>query len=348
MKKIMLLCVFIFGCGDTLITQNIIVDENKEKDYSKELDWSNIDLNDDGIPENYVTSIKAQNGPDCVLFAITGMLEMQYKIDNKIIMDLDLSEQSILNCARRNQFGSEEVLNYYKKYGVMEEKYIRVNEWNSMCDVCERYFTSRAFGFMDLNNVPFYGIKNYSVYDTYNMNENSRKELLKSLIKNGPVEIEINSWNGLKNDKTGRVVCTGWAGWSGHAVTLVGYKDEGNVFILKNSHADGTLKELIFANSADCQVATKIFAINGTWSEYGKGQDFCFDNVDSDGDNIINAYDNCPYNANPNQENQDNDLLGDACDPCVDGVGVMNNPWDQCLRVNTDTEEVLSRPVLFN
>ena len=39
---------------------------------------------------------------------------------------------------------------------------------------------------------------------------------------------------------------------------------------------------------------------------------------DEDGDNVIHAFDNCPDDANPLQQNDDGDLFGNACDPCPD------------------------------
>jgi hypothetical protein len=71
-------------------------------------------------------------------------------------------------------------------------------------------------------------------------------------------------------------------------------------------------------------------------------------NADPDGDgfptfnlktpeNAIN--DNCPYMYNPDQADLDEDDLGDACDPDVDGDGVLD-PSDNCPRdYNPDQED---------
>ena len=46
------------------------------------------------------------------------------------------------------------------------------------------------------------------------------------------------------------------------------------------------------------------------------------DIYDGDGDGIVDSEDNCPDKANHYQENLDNDLLGDVCDPDKDGDGI--------------------------
>ena len=46
--------------------------------------------------------------------------------------------------------------------------------------------------------------------------------------------------------------------------------------------------------------------------------------IDSDGDGIANAEDNCPQNANPSQTNSDEDAYGDACDDCPENSEKYN------------------------
>ena len=46
---------------------------------------------------------------------------------------------------------------------------------------------------------------------------------------------------------------------------------------------------------------------------------------DPDGDGILNIYDNCPNAYNPNQEDADGDLLGNACDACNELVNIDGN-----------------------
>jgi hypothetical protein len=54
------------------------------------------------------------------------------------------------------------------------------------------------------------------------------------------------------------------------------------------------------------------------------------DNRDSDGDGVIDLYDNCPARFNPSQLDRDGDGLGDACDPDADGDGIPDPPSAWC------------------
>lgn len=59
--------------------------------------------------------------------------------------------------------------------------------------------------------------------------------------------------------------------------------------------------------------------------------------VDTDGDGVADAIDNCPSVLNPDQGDLDADGIGDSCDPDRDGDGVFN-VLDNCPRVANQTQ----------
>ncbi|AOW17040.1 hypothetical protein LPB03_05980 [Polaribacter vadi] len=58
---------------------------------------------------------------------------------------------------------------------------------------------------------------------------------------------------------------------------------------------------------------------------------------DDDNDNILDINDNCPNISNPNQSDVDGDGLGDACDSDIDGDG-FNNSSDNCPNIYNPTQ----------
>lgn len=62
---------------------------------------------------------------------------------------------------------------------------------------------------------------------------------------------------------------------------------------------------------------------------------------DEDGDGVIDSEDNCPSDANPNQEDCDEDGAGDACDdPCV--LGGLQVPGDYNQDAGVDISDAIS------
>jgi hypothetical protein len=62
--------------------------------------------------------------------------------------------------------------------------------------------------------------------------------------------------------------------------------------------------------------------------------------TDMDDDKIVDADDNCPAVANPDQENLDFDQHGDVCDDDIDGDGQDNETEEDCKSDPYDAESM--------
>lgn len=242
--------------------------------YPINLSWADKDLNTDGFGENYITPIKNQPCSDCYAYAAIGLMEARWQIDNKTSVSLDLSEQNLHNCMNIscNQSGDVWwVFNYIITYGLMLEENSPTGSWSS-CENCAEMTTS-GLGLIPVRNVPFYKVKSYNriVVKEY---ENRRVALIKEL-QTGPVTVGIDSWldfqesNGIfrcnKTRETG----------SGHALIIVGYKNDGDLFIAKNSWGENGLITISFDGAEPCGFASDIVSLptNSIYVDWGK--DYC-------------------------------------------------------------------------
>lgn len=64
----------------------------------------------------------------------------------------------------------------------------------------------------------------------------------------------------------------------------------------------------------------------------GSDEDCPSTDWDTDGDGVMDAYDNCMYHDNPDQSDLDGDGLGDSCDTDMDGDGILNS--DDCAMLD--------------
>ncbi|MFH1193604.1 MAG: C1 family peptidase [bacterium] len=287
--------------------------------FPKNLSWADIDLDGDGIGENYLTPAKVQPCADCFIYAATALVEAQWQIDHPSPFVLDLSEQNIHNCLRipcDAKGDQRTILDYIRDFGLMLEEDSSTGKWRASCDSCDKQLETKN-GFVPMEKAAFIRIKGFEAVELP-VDYAKKKAVLVAALQKGPVIVNVVSWRGYKNDN-GTLYCVNRQ-WSGHVVVLVGYKENGQVFIAKDSSKSygGALIDMAFDGGEECGFATMAHQIpaGGTYLSWGSGKSFCYSSGDLDSDGIPDSHDNCPIVPNPGQENADGDLLGDVCDPC--------------------------------
>lgn len=340
----LLIGMFLAACGgeiQTDVPESPIGDVpvTKSGAIPRSMSWANRDLDGDGVGENYVTSIKAQPCSDCFMYAAVGLLEMQFQIDHGLSINLNLSEQSIHNCLRITCDGAGDqtiMLDHLKKYGVMAEEYAPTGIWYG-CPNCAGYILT-SVGWISIAGIPFYSFGEYRTVVSPSMPYGDRKMAMVKALQDGPLVMDVSSWWGWGNSN-GTLYCKG-QNPSGHAVVVVGYENYGDAFLVKNNHGEGKLIRMIFEGGYDCGFAHRVHQIvpGSTYASWGLGEKFCYAMTDSDRDGVPDTYDNCPYTENEDQKNSDNDLLGDACDPCSNDFNWFTGYY--CASKPTATAEV--------
>lgn len=314
-KIIILLFSFLFsGCYETVIEPG---PDPKLTKYPVNLSWESVDLDNDGIKENYITSIKKQRCGDCFIYAAIGLLEIQYQIDHQIQINLDLSEQSLHNCLRIqcNMGGDDrDILNYLQSFGVVEERHDMTGFWGT-CNSCPIFPDD-----ISIEPMTFFYLGDWKQITNEKMSAETRRFNIVEALQTGPVTLQVDSWPGLvSNDDTLSCIKKNLGS---HIVIAVGYESHGKVLIIKNSHGENKTLKLLFEDVEMCGIGAMSNQIIpfSTYSLPQRESKFCDSAQDSDIDGIPDSKDNCPFDSNKDQKNTDNDLFGDACDICPNDV----------------------------
>ena len=172
--------------------------------------------------QNIVTSVKDQGAcGSCWAFAVAGAYECSYAIRNNK-WKRDISEQQMVNCVAGSDCGGgnhSNAMDYMVATGVPSENIEPYTVSNGNCDA---------------GNSGSYQAINWG-YVNPNRNIPTVSELKAALCEYGPITIGIYATSALKTYTTG-VFNEGITGRSSnHAVVLVGWDDEKNAWLIKNS-----------------------------------------------------------------------------------------------------------------
>jgi len=314
---VVVMMAFAWGCCDG---GTCVPDINE---FPKHFSWASVDLDGDGVPENYMTTIKRQPCGDCFLYAATAAYEIQFGIDRGVNIMLDLSEQNIHNCRRHpcDEGGDPAgVLEHIRDFGILPEQLAPTGSWGP-CRNCLSVFLSDS-GPVFPDQVMYYRTGGFrEIYPT-SMDYLSKKPLLVEALQYGPVIVGVRNWGGWL--KSGDILyCTNNKQTGAHAVLIVGYRNRGGAFLVKNSHGEKQLWKMVFDGGDKCGFAATAYQVDpmSTYVSWGGGEKYCYSTADMDGDSVPDAHDNCPFEKNADQKNMDGDLWGDACDLCPEKPG---------------------------
>lgn len=295
-----------------------------------DIDWRNEDGHD------YMSPVKDQGSlcGSCWAFAILGIAEAQVNINiDKPTYDINLSEQDILSCSGGGSCDGgtyNDTFPYLETTGVVEENCMPYEGDDTIpCgDKCTTDAPTKA----------------QSVF------LNNTVDTIKSALQNGPTtaymlicqDFNFHNFTGpTPYVHSPLSPCTGpYTGW--HAIDIVGFNDEGEYWICKNSWAVSFGdKGYFYVHYNETVTNSTVWETNNSdFRTFFIDDSWALTSTDLDGDDVDDETDNCKETPNTNQTDADGDGLGDVCDNCpmvhnadqadADGDGV-GDVCDNCL-----------------
>ena len=264
------------------------------------LDWRNYTVGASALsinPGNYVTPVRNQAScGDCWVFGSVGALESRTLItQNSPGVKLDLSEEAVATCDSGDSSGNacaggipvtsffySDGSNGTGRHGIPVEScdpYIEQNSGNYMKGSCGYACSSYFDGFDSYGITGYQWVNNYwnggywsGPYWYGGGSVPTVAALKNALYQNGPVAISFEVFNDFYHYTHGIYSYDGWsADVGGHLVLLVGYDDNNQCFIVKNSWGPGWGEGGFFRIAYSQVGGNKPYYYNGdgNWHYYG-------------------------------------------------------------------------------
>ncbi len=306
-KSVLLLVLVLF------FTSLSIAGSSLAQTLPSSLDWRNYNGG------NYVTPVKNQGGcGSCWAFGSTAGLESRTLIrGNMPYFNLDLSEQTVLSCATRANgdicgscLGGDPscTSEYFRETGLPNEACYPYTATEGNCsNACQNWQDNTS-----------------KIHDWTMLYKPTLEDMKRALYYYGPQVTIMRVYQDFQGYSNGIYRYTIGLPLGYHVVLTVGYNDEEECFIVKNSWGPGWGESGYFRIGYD-QISSAV--------EFGA--DMWVYDADTDSDGILNIYDNCPNVYNPLQEDSDNDGIGDVCEASQINLGSgsgsgFNNRVEYC------------------